>query len=97
MIECPRCDDGRFVCENHPDKPYFGDRACSCGGAGMACPACNVSEVTAPEMPEVFKEDLAAGDFIKCPECGGWVDSRDLASVMAHAGPLPHPPADRLH
>jgi hypothetical protein len=58
MEWCARCDNGRFVCENHPDRPFFGGRACDCGGAGDPCPACNPSEVTTPEMPEDFREDL---------------------------------------
>jgi hypothetical protein len=29
--------------------------------------------------------------FMKCPPCGGWIDCRDLAIVLAHHGPLPHP------
>jgi hypothetical protein len=57
MSECNRCDDGRFVCENHPDRPFFGERACTCDGAGEPCPDCNASEVTAPEMPDDFAED----------------------------------------
>jgi hypothetical protein len=92
MIECQLCDDGRFVCENHPDKPFFGDRACDCGGGGMACPECNVSEVTVPEMPDGFREDPGeAVHFIKCPQCGSWFDCRDIQSALAHEGPLPHP------
>ena len=105
MADCKLCDDGRFVCENHPDRPFFGERACDCGGAGEPCPACNPSEVTVPEMPDDFMEDrpIARGvfnkseggdeadNFLKCPTCGGWIDCRDLGSVMDHAGPLPHP------
>jgi hypothetical protein len=67
---CALCDDGRFVCENHPKRPFFGQRACSCGGAGMACPECNASEVTVPEMPDDFREDAGeAGHYLKCPKC----------------------------
>ncbi|MCA1458107.1 hypothetical protein I6F35_33780 [Bradyrhizobium sp. BRP22] len=36
-----------------------------------------------------------AENFIKCEFCGGWIDCRDLASVMDHAGPLPHPVEDK--
>lgn len=35
-----------------------------------------------------------AEHFIKCEECGGWIDCRDLGIVFAHEGPLPHPPDD---
>jgi hypothetical protein len=34
--------------------------------------------------------------FIKCSDCGGWIDCRDLGSVFAHEGPLPHPAEDRI-
>jgi hypothetical protein len=56
MRWCARCDNSRWVCENHPDKPWLGDNACSCGGAGMPCPVCNHSdEDTPPELPEGFE------------------------------------------
>ena len=32
-----------------------------------------------------------AEDFMRCPACGGVVDMRELAMVMAHLAPLPHP------
>ena len=70
MADCSRCDDYRWVCENHPKRPWEGPRACACGGAGAPCPACNVSEVTVPEMPDDFVEDrtIQRGKFI-----GKWV------------------------
>jgi hypothetical protein len=34
--------------------------------------------------------------FLKCPQCGGMIDCRDLGVVLAHEGPLPHPAEDRL-
>ena len=39
------CDNGGWVCENHPDRPWSGTskRADACGGAGMPCEACNPS------------------------------------------------------
>lgn len=40
-MPCPHCDDCFWVCENHPEQPWEGDRACSCGGAGMPCKICN--------------------------------------------------------
>ncbi|MGY3607692.1 MULTISPECIES: hypothetical protein [unclassified Bradyrhizobium] len=36
-----------------------------------------------------------AEHFIKCEICGGWIDMRDMGSVMDHAGPLPHPEEDK--
>jgi len=32
--------------------------------------------------------------FMKCPVCGGWIDCRDLAIVLEHHGPRPHPAQD---
>ena len=34
MQWCDRCENCRWVCENHTDMPWFGARACSCEGAG---------------------------------------------------------------
>lgn len=33
-------------------------------------------------------------NFMKCPARGGMIDCRDLAVVMAHLPPLPHPAQD---
>lgn len=67
MRWCARCENCRWVCENHPDRPWEGERACGCGGAGMPCPVCNSSEVTLPEMPDSFVKDLsvASGEFAR--------------------------------
>ena len=35
-----------------------------------------------------------AEHFIKCGECNGWIDCRDLGMVFDHEGPLPHPICD---
>jgi hypothetical protein len=35
-----------------------------------------------------------AEHFIRCPDCNGLVDMRDLAQVFEHLGPLPHPAED---
>jgi hypothetical protein len=42
--------------------------------------------------------DEPAGEaehFIRCPTCGGWINMRDLAQVLEHEGPLPHPAQDK--
>jgi hypothetical protein len=62
MTTCPRCDGCHWVCENHPEKPWEGERACTCGGAGMPCPACNRPAET--------------GEFLKLPR--GFVDDDDI-------------------
>jgi hypothetical protein len=36
-----------------------------------------------------------AEHFIKCGDCGGWIDCRDLGQVFEHEGPLPHPSQDQ--
>ena len=33
--------------------------------------------------------------YMKCPTCGGYFDMRDLAQVLEHEGPLPHPVQDK--
>lgn len=37
-----------------------------------------------------------ADHYLKCGECGGQIDCRNLSAVLAHEGPLPHPPQDQL-
>jgi hypothetical protein len=55
-IKCTRCDDQRWVCENHPDRPAFGPTACPCGGAGAPCPDCNpAGPLDQPELPPDFE------------------------------------------
>jgi Protein of unknown function (DUF3606) len=31
-----------------------------------------------------------AGHFMRCPECGEWIDCRELSELLWHAQPLPH-------
>jgi hypothetical protein len=40
-VKCRRCQDARWVSENHPDKPWNAEHEKLCGGAGMPCPDCN--------------------------------------------------------
>lgn len=39
--------------------------------------------------------DDEAQHFIQCPDCGGYIDCRDLGSVFDHEGPLPHATEDK--
>ncbi|MGK7059224.1 hypothetical protein AB4853_22425 [Bradyrhizobium sp. 1050_B9_N1_2] len=56
---CTKCDDLGWVGENHPDRPWDGRRACTCGGAGAPCPACNAAgEGEVPRMPEGFRVEV---------------------------------------
>jgi hypothetical protein len=58
MKFCARCDNCRWVCEDHRDRPWEGPRACTCGGAGAQCPVCNpADEDNPPAMPEGFVAD----------------------------------------
>src|SRR5207248_124725 len=58
--ECEVCGGARWVCEDHPDKPWDGasDRedACHCGGAGMPCLVRNRTiGQEPPEMPPGYR------------------------------------------
>ena len=58
-MKCIACEDRGWVCESHPDRPWEGQHACTCGGAGAPCPTRNVPvEGIAPRMPEGFKIDI---------------------------------------
>lgn len=58
-VERAICLGARWVCEDHPDKPWDGasdaPEACHCGGAGAPCPECNPCDRdNPPEMPEGY-------------------------------------------
>lgn len=60
---CPVCHGARWVCEDHPGKPWDDASehpdACHCGGAGAPCTACNhCDRETAPEMPPGYRTIL---------------------------------------
>jgi len=40
---CPICHGARWVCEEHPDRPWGVKGECECGGPGMPCKFCNPS------------------------------------------------------
>ena len=40
-------------------------------------------------------DSVASEDLMTCPGCGGVIDLRDLAQVLAHLAPLPHPAQDK--
>ena len=50
-MKCAVCEDTGWVCENHADAPWDGPRACTCGGAGMPCPKCNLCDLENPPRP----------------------------------------------
>ena len=41
---CDNCNSTGWVCEDHPNMPWNGVKACGCGGAGMPCQKCNRSD-----------------------------------------------------
>ena len=68
-MACRVCGNARWVCEDHKDKPWGGashrEDACHCGGAGMPCPACNLSDREhRPKMPEGYKEILGRDGWV---------------------------------
>jgi hypothetical protein len=56
-VTCVRCDNCRWVCENHADSPWLGTRARGCGGAEAPCPICNAADVQADVVDKHFLED----------------------------------------
>jgi hypothetical protein len=63
MRWCARCHSCRWVCENHPTKPWLGRLACNCGGAGAPCPICNSGDdANRPELPEGFEAAVMKDD-----------------------------------
>lgn len=45
---CPRCGNHRWVCENHPDRPWYelAESEPCCGGAGAPCPDCSRADTS---------------------------------------------------
>ncbi len=53
------CEDCGWVCETHPGRPWEGEHACTCGGAGAPCPWCNVPDKDgAPRLPDGFRTEF---------------------------------------
>jgi hypothetical protein len=50
--DCSVCTGHGWVCENHPDKPWYGlmpdDFVKCCCGAGQPCAACNPCDYDNP-------------------------------------------------
>lgn len=51
-VDCKRCQDERWVCENHEDSPWTKSKpnGCTCG-AGAPCPDCNPCDRDHPPAP----------------------------------------------
>jgi hypothetical protein len=59
---CPICHGARWVCEEHPDRPWAVAHSCGftvygCQGPGMPCTFCNPcgGPDDPPDMPPGFK------------------------------------------
>ena len=61
-MKCAVCEDCGWVCETHPDRPFQGEHACTCGDAGEPCPRCNDDD-TEPRAPTGFKAELGKKDW----------------------------------
>ncbi len=61
-MKCSVCEDCGWVCEDHPDRPFQGEHARDCGGAGAPCPRCNASddEPRAEGLRTEFEEGMAS-------------------------------------
>jgi hypothetical protein len=58
-MKCALCEDCGWVCESHPDRPWEGEHACTCGAAGAPCPQCNaIDDDMAPRMPKGSKTEF---------------------------------------
>jgi hypothetical protein len=66
-MTCKTCADTRWVCEEHPRRPWGSGHpnACQCGGAGMPCPDCN--EPKAGERPVLPADFTPTFDSNKGP------------------------------
>jgi hypothetical protein len=99
---CANCEDARWVCETHTNKPW--PHGCNCS-AGAPCPVCS-SELGQAEAIQNFlarsdREDLNAlkstpvggepenelDHFMVCPECGQAFDMRRLGDALHHNEP----------
>ncbi len=82
-MKCLCCEDTGWVCENHPDRPFFGDCAYDCGGAGAPCPVCNRTDPgdpdDVPEMPEGF---VVEGTLRECLRVGERFVSLRIMSIL---------------
>ncbi|WP_342733743.1 hypothetical protein [Bradyrhizobium sp. B117] len=65
-MTCARCDGTHWVCENHPERPWEGPKACGCGGAGKLCPVCNrVGPDELPLLPNGFETGFTTTDVMR--------------------------------
>ena len=62
-MNCFRCEDSGWVCENHPDRPWDGPHACSCGAAGEPAPLdpCNLRRRRTAAPPAWYQNGIRQG------------------------------------
>src|SRR5258705_12066602 len=88
-MKCLLCDGCGWVCENHPDKPWEGEHACPCGGAGMPCRHCNMRGGDEdPRPPEGFRTDADKKGRRRKPG-KGWASPRATTESSAPRAPAP--------
>jgi hypothetical protein len=58
-MKCALCEDTGWVCENHPDTPWNGEHARSCGSAGMR-PALSAIRATSNDRPADRQERISS-------------------------------------
>jgi hypothetical protein len=48
------------------------------------------------KMANVAKDGAVYDDdrFVRCQQCGNWINARSPSSLFEHRGPLPHPRAE---
>ncbi len=58
-----------------------------------------IGKIPGSENPVTGKpiDTEEAESFVACPACGGMIDIRDLAMVLAHLKPLPHTGQDQTN
>ncbi|WP_036017752.1 hypothetical protein [Bradyrhizobium sp. WSM1743] len=63
-MACELCEGTHWVCENHPDRPWDGPKAC--GGAGAPCPVCNnAGPDELPILPKGFETSFTTTEIMK--------------------------------
>ena len=65
------------------------------GGIILLLIGLDMLEAKRSPTQESTVEAAEADHFTRCPACGGVIDVRDLAIVLAHLRPLPHPAGDK--
>lgn len=84
-MACTRCQDTRWVCEAHPDKPMDHD---DCEGAGMPCPICNPSSrAKVPTLPPLFEiaENTTAKRSTPSRVPAAYLNLTEISSILSQA------------